>query len=266
MLTLYEANTAVCAAKVRVTLAEKGLDYEGHMMDLGKGDQFDAAYLGLNPNGVVPTLVDGDAVVIESTVINEFLDDRFPDPPLRPADPAARARMRLWTKREDGIHDVINTMTNVLNFRPVLMQKTEEERVARYAKIPDPAKREKWRSLLEDGVSSPIVGTALVRLARHLRDMEVALGTSTYLVGEAFTLADSGLLSFFHRLDMLQCAWIWQDHFPRVAAWYERCRERPSFARAILAPIPASYAATYRALALPMIPSVREAFAEARAV
>jgi glutathione S-transferase len=266
MLTLYEATTAVCAAKVRVTLAEKGLAYEGLIFDLGKGDQFDPAYLKLNPNGVVPTLLDGDTVVIESTVINEYLDDRFPTPPLRPENPEGRARMRLWTKREDGIHDVINTMTNVLNFRPVLMQKSEEERIARYAKIPNPAKREKWRSLLQDGVRSPIVGAALVHLARHFADMEAALEKMPHLAGAEFTLADSGLLSFFHRLDMLQCAWMWQEHFPRVSAWYGRCRGRPSFARAILAPIPESYAETYRALALPMIPMVREVFAEARAV
>ena len=265
MPTLYESPSAVCAAKVRVTLAEKGIDYERRTLDLGKGDQFDPAYMKLNPNAVVPTFVDGDTVVIESTVINEYLDDRFPEPPLKPIDPAGRARMRLWTKREDGIHDVINTMTNVLNFRPVLLQKSEAERVARYSKIPDPAKREKWRSLLEEGATSPIVGAALQRLVKHFKDMEAALAQHDYLIGDSFTLADSGLLSFFHRLQMLQCAWMWQDHFPAVTAWYARCKSRPSHKAAIVDPIPESHNETYRALALPMVPAVREAFAKALA-
>lgn len=243
MLELYHADTAVCAAKVRVTLAEKGLAYEGHLLTLAAGDQFAPAYMALNPNAVVPTLVHDGVVVTESTVVNEYIDDAFPTPPLRPADAAGRARMRLWTKREDTIHDAINTMTNVLIFGPILNAKSPEERKKRYEKMPDPARRAKWRRLLEQGLASSDVDEALTRFARLFRDMEARLAQGPWLVGDAFTLADIGFISFFYRLEMLQIDRIWRDHFPRVTDWFERCKARPSFATAVRDPIgPASFA------------------------
>lgn len=245
MLALYHAETAVCAAKVRVTLAEKGLEWESRMISLDRGEQFAPEYLRLNPNGVVPTLLHDGAVLIESTVINEYLDEAFPEPALRPAGALGHARVHLWTKREDGIHDAINTMTTVLVFRPDLLAKTKEQQAARIDGIPDPARRAKWRELLEHGVESGIVHAALVRFARHFRDMEAALANGPFLLGAEFSLADAGLLSFFHRLDVMHVSGMWQEHFPAVTAWFARCRARPSFAKAILAPISAPAAEKY---------------------
>jgi glutathione S-transferase len=92
MLELYHFNDSVCAQKVRVVLAEKHLDWVPHHVDLMKLENLDPAYLKLNPNGVVPTLVHDGAVVIESSEIIEYLDEHFPDPPLRPADPGSLGR------------------------------------------------------------------------------------------------------------------------------------------------------------------------------
>ena len=124
MLTLYHGDTAVCAAKVRVVLSEKGIEWQGKEINLGRGDQFDREYLKLNPNGVVPTLVHDGNVLIESTVINEYLDEVFAQKPLRPEGAYLRAKVRLWTKREDSVHYAINTMTTAIIFRPDLLKKT----------------------------------------------------------------------------------------------------------------------------------------------
>src|SRR5438105_856713 len=101
MLTLYDFGNSVCCQKVRITLVEKGLTWESRRVDLFKTEQYDPEYLKLNPKGVVPTLVHDGTPVIESTLICEYLDDTFPDPPLVPKDPAERARMRLWSKFVD---------------------------------------------------------------------------------------------------------------------------------------------------------------------
>jgi len=95
MIALYHNDMSVCAQKVRMTLAENQLQWEGHHLDLRAGDQQKPEYTKLNPNAVVPTLVDNGAMVIESTVICEYLDDAYPESSLRPKDAAARARMRL---------------------------------------------------------------------------------------------------------------------------------------------------------------------------
>ncbi len=78
MLQLYHNDMSTCAQKVWLTLAEKGLDWEGIHFNLREGPQHRPDYLKLNPAGVVPTLIDDGRVVIESTVIMEYLDDRFP--------------------------------------------------------------------------------------------------------------------------------------------------------------------------------------------
>ena len=93
MLELYHNDMSSCAQKVRTLLAEKNLEWTGHHLDLRAGDTLTPDYLKLNPNGVVPTLIDDGTVIIESTVINEYIDDAHPGPPLRPADARARAEM-----------------------------------------------------------------------------------------------------------------------------------------------------------------------------
>jgi glutathione S-transferase len=82
-------------------LAQKSLHWEGIYVDILRGDQFDPAFMKLNPKAVVPTLVYDGKVIIESVVICEYLDEAFPTPPLKPADPEQRAAMRLWTKAVD---------------------------------------------------------------------------------------------------------------------------------------------------------------------
>ena len=106
MLILYDFGNSVCCQKVRITLVEKGLTWEARRVDLFKTEQYDPDYLKLNPKGVVPTLVHDGMPVIESTLICEYIDETFPDPPLIPKDPAERARMRLWSKFVDeGLFD-----------------------------------------------------------------------------------------------------------------------------------------------------------------
>jgi len=98
-LELYHSVNSVCAQKVRVALAEKGLEYESHLMTL-RGDQFDPAYMKLNPNAVVPTLVHDGRIVIESSVILYYLDEAFPSPALMPRDPLAYAQKLYAALRE----------------------------------------------------------------------------------------------------------------------------------------------------------------------
>jgi glutathione S-transferase len=84
MLELYHHSTSVCAAKVRMALAEKDIPWKGHYIDILKGDQFAPGFLKLNPKGLVPVLIDNGKVILEPTVINEYIEDAYPDIPLRP--------------------------------------------------------------------------------------------------------------------------------------------------------------------------------------
>jgi glutathione S-transferase len=86
MIELYHNDMSVCAQKVRFVLGEKELKWKSNHLNLRAGDQQKPDYVKLNPNAVVPTLVDNGKVIIESTVIAEYLDDAYPEPRLRPRD------------------------------------------------------------------------------------------------------------------------------------------------------------------------------------
>ncbi|MDP6377855.1 MAG: glutathione S-transferase family protein [Pseudomonadales bacterium] len=87
MLTLYHNAVSTCSQKVGLVLAHKKLKFTSREIDLIGGAQHDPEYVKLSPNHVVPTLVHDDHVLIESTLINEYLDEAFPDTAMRPIRP-----------------------------------------------------------------------------------------------------------------------------------------------------------------------------------
>ena len=100
MITLYDADRCPYCARVRIALAEKGIEYETVEVDL---DDRPAWIYEKNPLGRVPVLEEDTFVLAESAVIDEYLDDRYPDPPLWPADPADRALGRMLVFRFDEL-------------------------------------------------------------------------------------------------------------------------------------------------------------------
>src|SRR5512146_3008985 len=100
-LELDHGLPSTCSKKVRLVLYEKGIPFRSHLMDLRKFEQHRPEYLRLNPNGVVLTLVHYGQAIVESSVIMEYLDDTFPQVPLRPKDPLGRAAVRQWLRFSD---------------------------------------------------------------------------------------------------------------------------------------------------------------------
>ena len=226
MLELYHNAMSVCAQKVRVALAEKGIAYTGHALDIRAGECRTPAYLALNPNGVVPTLVVDGTPVIESTIICEYLDDAFPDVPLRPVDPIGRAAMRLWTIRPDaGMHKAFGLLSFAVAFRLQDSSKQMANR-QRSEAILD------LLSVMEHGLDSPEIALRIGVVRKLLADMSARLAAHDWLVGDAFSLADIAMLPYVCRLRDLNQAWLWADGSPyaSVGAWLDRCYARRGYA------------------------------------
>ncbi len=262
MLELYHNDTSTCAQKVRTTLAEKGLEWKSHHLDLRKGDQQTPEYLKLNPRGVVPTLVDRGRAVRESNVIMEYLDDEFPQVPLRPTDSFAKAQMRLWLQRlAEGHHDIATaTLSMGIAFRFQYLEKGEAACKALIDKIPDPVRRERRRDVIMNGVEAKEFKVAVGMWERLLTDMEESLSRGPWLTGETYSLADAAYTPYLTRLDHLS-ALGFLDKRPKTANWYERLRARPSYAVAFTKWENADYIGLMRSKGKDAWPRIREIIA-----
>ena len=152
MLVLYHAGLTQASVKVRVTLKEKALPYEARFLRLFEQDHLSPDYLTINPDGQVPTLVHDGEVIIETTIINEYIDEVFPDPPLRPDNPVARARMRRWGQIVDEhLFHAMATLAWHQGVGPMLRQKDGADLDRALARMPLPSKRQKWLKAVRTG-------------------------------------------------------------------------------------------------------------------
>ncbi len=248
MLELHHNALSTCSQKVRLVLEEKGLDWKSHEVDLIAGGQHDPAYVKLNPSHVVPTLVHDGRALVESTLINEYLEDAFPEVPMSSPDPALRHAARLWTKRlDEKVHPAASVVTFAIGPRTILMQQPEEVRERNIASIPDPARRAARRSVLERGVEAPEFEGALHAFLDLFDAMDGALSPGAWLSGERFGLADAGVLPYVLRLDHLGMeSLLAPEARPGVADWYARVRALPSYEAAVTRWLPEPAIALFR--------------------
>jgi glutathione S-transferase len=234
MLALYHNDMSLCAQKVRVCLAEKGLQWENRHLVLRAGEHQQPWYLKLNRRAVVPTLIDSEKIVPESNVILEYLDETYPDPPLAPKDPYGRAGMRLWTKQlDEDVHDASAAILSFgIAFRHQYLERGELGKKMLEA-IPNVFKRERRRDVVENGTGSKHFIVAVKRMVLLLDEMEEALAVQQWLACDDYTLADVAFTPYLARLEHLNIlGMIGERH--RVADWYQRCKARPSFHEAIV--------------------------------
>jgi glutathione S-transferase len=188
----------------------------------------------LKPGKRVPTLVDGDDVIIESSVIMQYLDDIAPAPSLLSAAPADRARMRLWMKRiDDPVHPSIGILTHATAFRASFLKKSPAEQKAHFDKMPDAGRRARQEAVYRDGLDAPIVANAVRVMDRLLTDMEAALAGSDFIAGPGYSLADAAATPYLNRLADLTLLPVWAERCPCVLAWFDRIRARPGFKAAV---------------------------------
>lgn len=235
-MKLFHGWLSSASRRVRLCLAEKGLEYEGIAIDLGRQQQHAPEYLAMNPNGVVPALqLDDGRSLYESSTICEYLDDIKPEPPLRPADPYRLAMMRNFIRWTDE-----NTLPNllILNWsialQPGASQWTDKELEEKLARIPTAERREAWVRIARKPYTEDEKSTALRKLLQLVDRMDGMLAQhgGAWLMGAQYTLADIAAAPFIARIAELRPGETSAAHSPRVAAWWDRIQQRPAFEQA----------------------------------
>jgi glutathione S-transferase len=199
MIKLYDRHTSPNCQRTRIVLYEKNLPYETIPVDLVAKEQKRPEFLKMNPYGKVPVLVDGDTILYESCIINEYLEDKYPNPPLLPKDPGQRAKIRIGIDfGVNGTYPVYEKLRNEM-FKP------EGERDA------------------------GVIDEARTALKKLLQRFENDLGDKPYLAGD-FSLLDAAVVPRFLRLA------VWEAITPelrRLSGWLERMKGRASVQKII---------------------------------
>jgi maleylacetoacetate isomerase len=204
MMKLYTYYRSQASFRVRIAMNLKGIAHEDSYLHLEKGDQFDPAYRALNPQMVVPTLIDGDVKLFQSLAILEYLEEKYPNPPLLPQDAASRAWCRGFA------------LINVADSHPLLVPRI--------------------RHYLTDDLKLPqgtMVGWIQHWLGAGLQAMETLLAehkeAGKFCHGDQPTFADIGLVTQVTPARMFNTE---LGAYPRVMHVYETVMAIPAFADA----------------------------------
>jgi glutathione S-transferase len=229
--TLYNAPQSTCSQRVRFVLNAKKLRFAEIKLDLLAGDQLKPDYLKLNPNGVVPTLDHDGAIIVDSSVIIEYLDEVAPEPEcFTPRAPAERAAMRTLMRFIDEMPAAaIRVPTFNLAFLPRFQAMSEEEFTA-FANA-KPLRREFMLAMGRNGFPKAEMDAALGRLARTLDRMGdvIAASGGPWLMGGRPNLADVAVMPAIVRMADLGLDKMWADT-PAIGRWYDAIRAHPAFA------------------------------------
>ena len=232
---LYHSPYSTCSQKVRLVLAEKGIDYESREISFAQEEHLSPEYLKINPNGVVPTLVHDGEPVTDSSCIMEYLDEVSPKPPLSPPTALGRARMRAWLRYFEEVPTAAVRVPSFQGvFLPILRLIQSEEKFATSAARRPIRAGFYGRMNAGKGFAQEEVQNSVQQLQQTVDRIERALASGPWIMGEQFTLAECCVAPLIDRMDDLAMSRLWSKH-RRFQDWLARVRARPSFATAFFA-------------------------------
>ncbi|MFZ1991087.1 MAG: glutathione S-transferase family protein [Alphaproteobacteria bacterium] len=228
MLALYHFGPVSNSLTPLLCLKEKALEFEDRWLNSSKFEHHDPAFLKLNPEGMVPVLLhDGDPIT-ESTVINEYLDEVFPEVPLKPATPKGRALMRQWTKYCDEYFYPAITMLGA-NFATAFASKWEDTQKQKVLSgIANDEVRRKWEHVTGKGYTEAELEDSRRKVRLVVEKMEKRLAATGAWLAGTYSLADIKNYSFAQHVERSVPDALTEAKTPRAYEWLRKMDERPA--------------------------------------
>lgn len=242
MLTLHHYVPVANGGKVLIALHEKGIPFESRWVDLHRFEQHDPAYLKINPEGQVPALVHDGQIITQTSVINEYLEDAYPDTPkLRPDDPLEIARMRQWNKYiDDHVMQAVSIHGWQVGAGAVARGYSDEEFERLMARVPLKRQQEKWRTA-RVGFPQQKLDECTAQVEEAVAKVEAALANGPWLIGDFYSLADINFFAYCGgALEAMFPAIGNRETCPRLLEWVVRMKARPGVAAALATTAPAN--------------------------
>tara|TARA_Y100001970_G_scaffold288157_1_gene414711 strand:+ start:3193 stop:3900 length:708 start_codon:yes stop_codon:yes gene_type:complete len=213
-------------------MAEKGLEFSENKIDLALKEQLEPAYLKINPNGVIPTLIHDGNIIIDSSVICEYLEEVFPEIPLSPSTALGRAQMRKWMRYiEEVPTSAVRFPSFNMAFLPRFDGLTDQQFIEQQADV-RPLRNGFFRRMGRNGFVDEDIEASFEQITKTTSRMEQALADGPWLLGEIYTLADIIIAPLIDRMADLGLSYLWNDDCPRVNDWFIRIQARPAFDKA----------------------------------
>ncbi|WP_270728919.1 glutathione S-transferase family protein [Shimia sp. Alg240-R146] len=228
-LHLYHGAISNCSMRVRMTLIEKGLDWTSHHIDLKKKENITDEYFGINPKGLVPTLVDNGVVHVESNDIIDYLDETYPGPSLRAEN---NAEMMEWLHLAAAIHVPACKPYVYATKIAKKIQKTAQEQ-EKYDAL---QKNDELKSFHSKHAGSARFSTSDLEKAKAIlgacfTKLEVTLEGRDWIMGDRFTLADISWIPLFFVID--GCGYSFEA-FPNIKRWAAAFKNKESYRTGVL--------------------------------
>ena len=233
-----------CSQKTRIFLNLKGIEWESHHIDLSKNENYTEWFMGINPRGLVPVLVDDGDVIIESNDILEYLDSKFPSPPLIPDGKETESHALLAA--EDDLHLDLRTLSMRYAFpgaRPrsdEALEKYERFGTGTVLGSVDPHKEVElsfFRDMQNNGgISNEQVHASAHRFKEHYTELEARLADSPYLLGTDLSLLD--IAWYIYSVRLANAGYPLHELHPRIGSWFDQLNMRPEFAKEVQDPPP----------------------------
>lgn len=238
MLELYHAEPVANSMKVLLYMKEKGLDFVSHYVDLLRFEQHEPAFVAINPNGQVPVLVHDGRRVTESSIIDEYLEDLFPERPLRPLDPYRRAQMRIIVK---FIDDYALPALSVIGWHMMLRQVATSIDAERFdqlmARVPLKEQQDKWRTIAGESFSQEVLDDCYRKLRVSAQRLENWLTEGgPWLVGAEYSLADINAYTLAAALPSRVPDAASAEAAPQLTRWLAQMNARPAVQAALAMP------------------------------
>lgn len=232
MLELYHWEPNANSGKPILALLEKGVPFTSHYTDLLNFDQHEPAYLAMNPDGTIPTLVHDGVTLTESSQMGEYIDAVFDGPPLRPADTVQRWRMRYWTKFFDNYFGPSLSMLGWSMFvGPVVSKRDPEELQRKIDRIPLKERRVAWETAIFNRFTPEQLAESTRRVHEGIAVLNSALVEFPYIAGPDYSLADINIFSMTYSLPLMQKDHANWEKAPAFMDWLRRLYARPAAAK-----------------------------------
>jgi glutathione S-transferase len=217
------------SGRVYLALLEKGVDFVPRELSGRDFDHLKPAYLAVNPKGQVPTLVHDGVSIPEGMLANEYIDETFEGPPLRPADLRERWRMRIWCRYAENDLGRALMMINWNRVVPTFVGGRSEEEVLKILEtVPDPDRRASWLRAWKQVTPPELLEESHRRVREGAQKVEAHLRQYPWVAGSVYSLADIDLLNFCGFMANWMPELVNDRDTPATIAWKARCEERPA--------------------------------------